>query len=153
MPLPFGIGTAMAGRLKKVSHQSPSLCLSALSSQTGTSQTHTVYACACTCAYVCNSFSSPPSQSLREKINYPDSVKSTQAIPLDMGLNPAPGNQRLALSNRDTYVVLATGCLMGGHVILSSRFFLLFTGREGAHVSNRHFYFLPSSILLPAATR
>lgn len=68
-------------------------------------------------------------------------MKSTRVIRLDMVLNPTPDNHQMDLSNRDTYVVLATGCLMGTHVILSSRFFLLFTGREDAHVSNWHFYF------------
>lgn len=42
---------------------------------------------------------------------------------------------RTSLSSRDTHVVLATGGLMGTHVILRSRFFLPFTGREDAHVS------------------
>lgn len=116
-------------------------------------ETHAVYVCACTCAYVCNSFSSPRSQSLREKINYPDSVKSTWAIPLDTALNPAPENRWLTLSNRDTYVVLATGCLMGTHVILSSRFFLLFTGREDAHMSNWHFYFSSFKHLLACSNQ
>lgn len=51
------------------------------------------------------------------------------------------GISAACFSSNPTYVVLATGCLMGTHVILSSRFFLLFTGREDAHVSNWHFYF------------
>lgn len=39
-------------------------------------------------------------------------------------------------------MVLTGGCLMGGHVILS--FFLPFTAREDAHISNGHFLNSPS---------
>lgn len=143
----------MAGRLKSPSSLLAFAFQSFQVKQAPPREKHAVYVFACTCAYVCNSFSSPRSQSLREKNNYPDSVKSTWAIPLDTALNPAPENHWLTLSNRDTYVVLATGCLMGTHVILSSRFFLLFAGREDAYMSNWHFYFSSFKHLLACSNQ
>lgn len=99
---------------------------------------------------MCNSFSSPTSHSLREKNNYADFGKSSQAIRLEEVPNPALEN----LFKQQRYSrCVGNGWFDGDTCYPQIPFLLAFHWKRRCTCEQMDCCFFPSSILFPAATR